>query len=295
VDTRALQNWTRHELALRAAEMALSALEKRAVRAIPVKGLILGRGVYDPVERPIADVDLILRAADFPALVETARDEGWPLVWDSKLVQSVNFLVESVAIDVMGSFGPPGVAATPMSTILARARRARDPLGFLHWQIEHHDHALLLAIDAFKDKLGAGKPWAAEDLLRIAAEDRFRPATLVQRAGEARLHTMLTIVADWLLASNQSPAWTEVRRLLGPRPPRPRYAEYYRCHLRVRSRSTLHSWYLAALTRAVSDAPWLQAYALALGAIGAARFLTRHGSLRADVWRPHRSVPSAGR
>jgi hypothetical protein len=288
---RALQNWTTHEFALRASEKIISTLEKNGVRALPVKGLLLARQVYDTTDRPITDVDLMICSADFGRAVSVARTSGWGLVWDSKVLKSVNFVVQGTAFDVKTSFGPAGISAIGVADVLARAVRSQRPLGFTHWQIEHHDHALLLAIDAFKDKLGAGKAWAREDLARVAGQEGFCPRVLVDRAADACLQTMLAIVADWVVSSAPSVAWSAVRELLRTSL-RSRYIERYKRLLAAGPRSTWRRLYLSALTRAVSDSVPRRAVALALGAIGTAGFVARHGGLGVDPWDTRRTARS---
>src|SRR5882724_3514358 len=117
-----LRNWATHELALRAARIALSILEQEGVRALPVKGVLLAHQVYhDPVDRPIADVDVLVAPADFQRALRIAASSGWEMVWDTKVVGAVNFVVDEIPINVKSWFGPPGVSAAKLSTVLARA------------------------------------------------------------------------------------------------------------------------------------------------------------------------------
>ncbi len=285
MDGRAAESWVAQQFGLRIAEVAISTLERGGVRCLPVKGLLLGRQVYDPALRRISDVDLLIARSDFRRALAIARTSGWGLIWDSKLTESVNFIIEGFAIDVKTSLGPRGVSAITVPDVLSRARRAQSPLGFSHWQIELHDHALLLAIDAFKDKLGAGKPWARDDLVRIGAVQGFSPATLVERAIDARLATMLAIVAEWVLAASPSPTWMSVHALLASLPLRLGFVQRYQRSVGSRSSPRWQRWYLSALTRAVSDSKRQRVLALVLGAVGTAKYLARHRGLGTDPWR----------
>jgi hypothetical protein len=291
---RGLELLARQALALHTARAVLEALEARGVRAVPVKGVVLAPQLYAPGTRPLADVDLLVEPAAFRRAVDTARAQGWELVWDSKTLGNVNFVVGHLAIDVACRFGPAGVSALDVSTVLSRASRAQAPLGFPHWRIELHDHALLVALDAFKDKLGRGKAWAREDLVRLAAGPGFSPELLVQRAREARLCTLLALVADWLLAGGGDPAWAAVRERLRAGPLRPRYMVRYAASLARERPSRRARWYLSALTRAVADTPSRRGLALLMGALGSAQFLIRHRSLSANVWqRREKGAPPA--
>jgi hypothetical protein len=284
MDAQSLKRWMTYQLALRVAKTAISALEKHGVRALPVKGMLLARQIYDPIERPISDVDLIVAPEDFSKVLRAARAAHWDLVWDSKMLGNVNLVVDRVAVDVMSSVGPMGVSATGVCALLDRAERRTDPLGFPHWQIDLHDHVVLLALDAFKDKLGFGKRWAHEDLVRIARRSGFSPAALMQRAADASLLTMLSIVADWVVSVGSTPEWVSVQKALRHVRLRQVYIQRYKRMLRVRSTSAWQQWQLSALTRAVSDSRPRRAIALTLGAIGAAQFLMRHKALDAKPW-----------
>jgi Uncharacterised nucleotidyltransferase len=282
---RAAQNWVTQELALRIAEIAISTLERSGIRALPVKGVLLARQVYDPASRPIADVDLAIEPVDLRRALRVARASNWRVVWDTKVTGSVNFVVEGFAVDVKTSVGPPGISATGVRELFARSTFSNEPLGFPHWQIEQHDHALLLAIDAFKDGLGTGKPWAREDLVRIGAVNGFSASTLVERAAAARLQTMLAIVADWVLSSGASSTWTSVLEALRSLSLRSAYRERYRRLLERKARSALGRWYLSAVTRTVSDSPRQRAIALGLAAVGTAQYVARYGGLNVNPWK----------
>jgi hypothetical protein len=284
MNSRALKNWAAFQFALRVAKTVISKLEERSVRALPVKGLLLAPLIYDPTERSSGDIDLIVSPADFPKILQRARESSWELVWDSLVLGNVNFIVDGLAFDVMSSFGPTGISAIRVPELFARAARATDPLGFPHWQIEQHDHALLLALDAFKDKLGSGKRWAREDLVRIARRDGFSPAILVERAGKAKLLTMLSMVADWVVANGATAEWVSVQKELRSLPLRQMYIEHYRKILQPASASRWQRFYLSVQTRAVSDSLRVRASAVALGALGTARYLLRHGNLDKNSW-----------
>jgi hypothetical protein len=292
VDHHGLRTWATHELALRVARVCLSELERNGVRALAVKGVVLARHTYNLSRRPIADVDLLISRADFRRALDVARAARWRIVWDSKTLGNVNFVVEQMAVDVACSFGPTGVSALSVSTVMARASRSDRPLGFPHWQIDTHDHALLIAIDAFKDKLGSGKPWAREDLVQLATTEGFSPRILVERAAAAHLRTMLAIVAAWVISTEPSAPWSAVHRQLGPIGIRPGYIERYHHLLAARRTSILTSWYLSLMTRAVSDSVRWRAFALALGAAGTAHYVARHGSLHGDPWDVRRQAGS---
>jgi hypothetical protein len=179
----------------------------------------------------------------------------------------VNLKVADVWCDVAAFVGPAGTCALGVADLLARAELGDRELGFLHARPELHDHVLLMAIDAFKDKLVQPKPHTREDLVRIAAPAEFSPDRLVARAREARLGTLLWVVADWLLAGGHDARWSLVRGLLETSRLRNGYAARYR---RLSAdQLEAHPTHSALLARTVSDAGWRRLAAPVLGLAGA--------------------------
>jgi len=272
--------WATLEVRTAVLRKVAAKLEASGIDCLPVKGILLARQIYgDPIERPFADVDLLIRPRDFRRAIRVAKDAGWRLYYDSKILGSVNFIVDGVAFDTVSSIGPPGLCAVGVDEVMRRAKRGVEPLGFEHLQIERHDHALLVAIDAFKDKFGV-KPQYREDLIRVVAEGGFATEQLVDLATEARLRAMLAIVADWVLEGAESPAWEDVRKRLATDPLRRGYMQKFRA-LMGGPTTGWRGMRLSVLARAASDAPARRAMAVALGAIGTAVFLVRHRSLTA--------------
>jgi hypothetical protein len=255
-------------------------LGERGIDCVPVKGIVLSRQLYDdPAARPFSDVDLLMRPRDFRNAIRVAKAAGWRIHYDSKILGSVNFIVDGVAFDTVCSLGPPGLCAVGVDQVAARCTRGVAPLGFEHLQIDSHDHALLMAIDAFKDKFGV-KPWCREDLVRIANGDGFSAERLVDLAGEARLCTVLAIVADWVIEGADSPAWQDVRIRLGQGTLRAGYIRRFRSLMA----GEIAGWRgvpVRVLARAGSDAPARRVMALALGAAGTCVFFARHRSFTA--------------
>jgi hypothetical protein len=237
------------------------------------------------VERPLSDIDLLIRPRDFVPALRVARAASWPIVWDSKVLGSVNFIVDNMAVDVAVSLGPPGTSAMGVRELLERSERRVEPLGFPHSQIELHDHALLMSVDAFKDKLWV-KEWASRDLQMIAEMPGFEPLRLVQLARTARLETMLSIVAYWMSEQMRSRPWTTIHDSIPSGDVRSAYAKKYLAL--AAAPADRHRWRLACLARTVSDAPARRAWALALGATGSALFGLRYGSLTLSPWDTYR-------
>jgi Uncharacterised nucleotidyltransferase len=275
--------WASQERAERALAAFVARMEPR-IPVLPVKGIILRHDAYaNPLDRHIRDVDVLVRPSDFGSCLEVARAEGWRIVRDSMTIGGACFVIGGFSVDAKSHFGPPGTSAIGVDAMLHRAARSSAPLGFPHWHIDLHDHVLLVAADAFKDKLEL-KPQAVEDLDSLGRLSGFDVHRIVARAGEARLQTMLYLVADWLCTKRATGPWERVRDALSERPIRRGYVQRFRRHAEGRAQGGWSGAQAAVLARAVSDDPTRAAWALALGAVGVAGFYLRHGGLRRNPW-----------
>ena len=261
-----------HVRARRALGRVLAWLDERGIDALPVKGIVLANTVYArPVERPLGDLDLKVRARDLDAIARLlATERGARLVRHSRIAGNVTGQIDLIEVDFETRIGAPLVCALGIDAIFARATRTRDGLGFEHLRIDVNDHALVLALDRFKDHVGA-KPWAAWDLARIVREPGFTPSRFAERAAEARCTTIVHVVARHLSEAHGDARWGEIAARVPPA--RARYAE--------RMLATLASGGPAALAarvnaRAASDSP---IRALASVAVGAAWALGGFGSV----------------
>jgi hypothetical protein len=149
--------------------------------------------------------------------------------------------------------------------MIAHAALRIGPLGFPHLEPEIHEHAVLLCVNVFKDKLAFARPHAIRDLERVATHEGFDVARFVDVARRARLTTLAWICADWLARSCHITAWAAIRDALGPRAPRPLYARAFSA-LVARGEPTRA---LTILTRAASDDAWRRARALSALALKA--------------------------
>lgn len=276
-----LAAWGKVMVCGRTLRTVVETFERAGIPALPVKGVLLVHQLYDdPSERPLSDVDLLIRPRDFLRALRAATDAGFGHYWDSKTLGSVNFVAGRVPADTACTVGPPGTCAFGVEQMLARATRSVEPLGFPHWQIEWHDHALLMLIDTFKDKL-VSKPAAREDLLRLTTRGPFEPQLMTQRIVEAKLSTAAVAVLDWLLASTPSTPWSEVRRGLLARGVRERYRRTY-LESADAGAAARESFRLRLLTRAASDSPLRRIWAVSLGAVGLVAYHTHHRGTRAS-------------
>ncbi len=263
--TDPVATWATHALAAEAFRLVLQTFDQEGVDVLPVKGIVLAHSLYgSPEERPMADIDLRVRPRDLRRVTHIARAQRWPAGPKSGQLGAVGFWVSRTLVEVESTIGPPGVCAIGVDEMLARSSWQTGSLGVRHREPELHDHALLLCVNVFKDKLLLAPPWAREDLLRISSAPDFRPETVAVRATSARLRTLVGIVADWLSADARGGQWARVRAAVEPR--RRAYAALYDTLARWAPRSAA----MGLVARAASDSALLRAKALALGVLGAA-------------------------
>jgi hypothetical protein len=236
----------------------LAAFDRAGIAALPVKGVVTARLLYDdPGERTIRDVDVRIAPADYPRAVEVARAEGWRVKTQADAYYNLFFELGGVDVDVEGGIGPPGLCALRVEDMIARARRG--PMGWL--EPDPIDHALVLVVNAFKDKLVALAPWSLEDLRRIVRRDDVAPHAVAARAREAGVETIAWIVSDWMAreGGDVGAAWRAVRDAVGPRPRRARYAAVFRWLLQHGRHDSLA---MRLWARAGADRWWMRGRAL---------------------------------
>jgi hypothetical protein len=255
--------WAQHEYAAEAFRQVVNVTRAGGVVVLPVKGIVLAHTLYDRVEeRPMVDVDFRVRRQDLKRLASILRSAGWTVGVPSRQLGTMEIHASRTLVEFESSIGPPGVCAIGVEDMMARATM-RKTLGVDHLEPEVHDHALLLCVNAFKDKLVLAAPWVREDLHRIAATPDFDVRELLARVAEAELGTLVWIVADWLSADSRATAWADVRNSLGGRRRR-RYAAMYTQLVR----SAPESVAMGLIARAASDSLALRVKAIALGVAG---------------------------
>jgi Uncharacterised nucleotidyltransferase len=241
----------RHEHARLALEQVLAGCRDSGVDVLPVKGVLTARLLYaDPGQRPIQDVDLRVRPEDLKRVRMLGERSGWRLVSRSRAYGTLGFDVLGFLVEFESHVGPPGMCALRIDDMLRRATPQSGPLGLPHLEPELHDHALLLCVNAFKDKLVDALPWAVRDLELLPAHRNFSPERLATLAGDVGAATILWIVAAWVARMRDARAWDHVRSELGRSTPRALYAAVFERALRANPPS--RRW-LRVLARAGSD------------------------------------------
>lgn len=212
------------------AARALAALASRVgpERVLAVKGVVTGRMLYAEVsQRPMADLDVRVRREDLPRVRAAARDLGWTVRDRSRVYGTLQLDAGGVDVDVESSVGPPGLCHLSVDELLARSEDGAALIGAPCRVPELHDHALVLAVNVFKDKLSQAFAWSREDLRRIARVDGFDPARLADRAHATASATIVWTVAEALERGESGDGdrrWRAVADALGGHAPRPIYA-----------------------------------------------------------------------
>jgi hypothetical protein len=268
----AAATWVTHQVAEVALREVLEALTDAGVRAVAVKGIVLSQTLYaDVAERPIQDVDLRVLPEDLSRAIAAGKARHWELDRSSRQTGAVGFLHPHMLVELETSIGPPGLCALTVADLLARARPRMRPSGVVCLEPELHDHALVLVVNAFKDKIVFCPPWSLRDTATIVESPGFDAAVFCSRVREAGARTMTAIVAAHFAAS--SPAWRAILARLGPAP-RPLYVAAYQALVRRAPASAP----LRVLGRLGSDRTRDRVHAIAAAAVGSARAWTRRTS-----------------
>jgi hypothetical protein len=222
--------WAIHVTARRALEVVVRGFERRGIDVLAVKGVVTAHVLYaDPAERLMGDVDLRIRPRDFRRAARVARDEGWEVAQWKPAYGAFVLFVEGlgVSVDIESVIGAPGLCGLSIDEMLSRSTRGMAGMDVRVPEI--HDHAVLLAVNVFKDKLTRTSQHAREDVRRIAEAKGFDADRFVARAREAKVAGIAWIVADWMVCENRSDAWARIRAELGGESgPRPTYARAFR-------------------------------------------------------------------
>jgi hypothetical protein len=262
-----IATWAAHEIALDALGHSLEVLRAAGVEPLVVKGVALAYELYaDVAERPLADVDLRVRPREFLRAARALRARGWAVDPTSRQLGSVGFLVGHGLVELESTVGPPGLCGLTVERMATRSRWRRLAGRLEFREPEVTDHAILLVVNAFKDKLLDCPPWSVDDLAAIVTHADFDRAAFVERVREARSQTLTWIVADWLVRERRCEAWRAIRDALGSAPLRPRYAKAFQSAV-LRAPQSMAARMLA---RIGSDAPASRLWAVTATVIGTA-------------------------
>jgi hypothetical protein len=227
MDSRAdpIATWAVHQAALEALARSLDALRKAGIEPLVVKGMVLAYQLYsDVAQRPLSDVDLRVRRREYLPAVRALLARGWRIDYTSKQLGAIGFVVGRALVEIECTVGPPGLCGLGIARMTDRARPRRLPNGITVLEPDVVDHAILLAVNAFKDKLVDCPRWSVDDLVAIASHPEFDVDRFLARVSESETKTVVWIVANWLAGQRRSSVWRAIRDRIGSRPPRRAYA-----------------------------------------------------------------------
>lgn len=279
-------DWLVQVHALTVLHAFVTACDREGIDVLPVKGILSARTLYaDVAERTITDVDVRVRPRDVRRVARLARERGWPVLDSSRAYGMVVVEIDGVCVDVEDHVGAPATCSLTVDAMLGRASRDERTFGFSALVADPHDHALLLMANAFKDHLSQAMAWSIEDLSRLARAPWLDVPTLLSRARDADMSTLVWLVADWMADAMANDAWADVRARMG----RPARAGFVSMHQWLESLGPRGWFALRVLARFVSDDA--QRYPSA-GARLALWKVERWASLLTDTpYRPGRNSP----
>lgn len=248
--------WLSHHRAAR----ALAAFQALAPREpfVVVKGVALcARYGWDPASVPISDIDLRITPRTWWRLRAQLRGDARLRV-DAPLYGNLVLVLENYLVDLEATCGPPFLTRLSVQGLLRRAELARLPGVEPFLVPQTTDHALLLAINLFKDGLAPEHRTARANAIRLVDEPGFDAVTFVARASTSRMHEIAKAVADSL--APESPTWAALAGALGPS----RSALYELAH--THSHRAPERWPARIVRRLGSDSWRDRAISLSLGA-----------------------------
>lgn len=250
--------WLKHSQAHHLLHVVVPELERVGVAPLLVKGVALGSTLYaDPSERPISDVDLRVAPEDMAQVRFVVRDLNWPIHNEYARYGSICIDLGGLQVDIESHIGPPGLCRLPVRDLRRRAQR--QTIGRTAVLVpELTDHALVVVVNLFKDKVVDSMPWARADLARVLDHPSFDEAAFISRARHYNMTLMARVVLEHL--PEQS---ARMRRLAASMPVPawyPLYARVYAAALKEPKSAAAR-----VVARLGSDAPedWPRALVLA--------------------------------
>jgi hypothetical protein len=266
--------WLLQQTGLKILREVVTRCDAAAISVLPVKGVITSRMLYaDVAERPMTDVDVRIRPRDFARFRRVAAHADWKCARVARSYGNLIYAFGGLSLDVEAYVGPPGLCSLGVDVMLERSERQEIVPGLRVSVPELHDHAVLLTVNAFKDKMLTAPSWAIVDLERIVLQPRFRRDLLLERVGQSQMTTMAWIVAKWMESVRKSDGWRAIRIALETMPGlRPTYAKLFQRQLAVADRAPLS---IRLLARAGADSRHMQLEALARAAAWSAEMCLR--------------------
>ena len=264
--------WLLNEAATAIVREVTALCDRAAIEVLPVKGIVTSRLLYaDVSERPLTDVDVRIRPRDFRRFERAAKVAGYECTRVARSYRNLTYDFGTMGLDVEAGVGPPGLCALQVDAMIERSQRREIAPGVRVLIPEIHDHALLLTVNAFKDKIVTATPWALTDLERIVLLPEFRESAFIERVHESQISTLAWIVAWWMESHRRSGVWGAIRRGIEAQyPVRRAYARLVQRQLRRAEQAPLS---LRVLARVAADSRRMQIEAL-----------LHAGALVAELW-----------
>jgi hypothetical protein len=253
--------WLRQHVAMDVLREVVGRCAEASIAMLPVKGIVTSRTLYDDfAQRPITDIDVRIRPSDLRRFRRLASAARWPCLRVLRAYGNQVYSLPPLSLDVESAVGPPGICGLTVDTMLQRAAPCEIAPGLEVPVPEIHDHALLLVVNAFKDKMVVAAPWAIEDLARVIEAPTFDGTRFIDLVVTSRVATMVWIVSRWMETVRQNSAWGRMRRGIEARVrPRRSYAEIMMRQLTADGSSALS---LRVMARLVADSRTMRARAL---------------------------------
>jgi hypothetical protein len=235
--------------------------DRADIEVLPVKGIITSHLFYNDVsERPLTDVDVRIRARDFDRFKRAATAAGWECSRVARSYRNLTYDFGSMTLDVEACIGPPGLCALETDAMIERSLYQEIVPGLRVSVPDIHDHAIVLTVNVFKDKIATTTPWALEDLERVVLQPNFRRDRFLDRIHESRISTLSWIVARWLGSVRKNLAWAAIGTSIESQLPLRRpYAWLMEHQLKRAERAPLS---LRLLARVAADSRRMQLEAL---------------------------------
>lgn len=212
-----MQTWISQVLAEAALRALAPVFREARLPLCPVKGVLLGRVLYDDIaERPLSDVDLLIRGCDRRALRREAERLHWDVVRDSEELRELAFVVHGVHVEAHAEVVRRDLTTLSAEDLLARCATESSTFGFEICHLDDVDHILLLVIEIVKDWFVDANPHQPEDLDRLMRRISGRIPELIARAAEAGFSTGLYNAARWLAEEHASEPFRHLLEELGP-------------------------------------------------------------------------------
>jgi hypothetical protein len=267
--------WIRHQVGIQILREVAARCREASIRFLAVKGIATSRLFYaDVAERPIGDVDIRVRPGDLRAFEQMGRGAAWPCVRVLRSYGSLIYDFGALSLDVESTVGPPGLCGLEVDRMLQRSEPRELSPGFRVAIPEIHDHAVLLVVNVFKDKVVTAASWALSDLERVVRAPDFRRSTFVDRVRGSGITTITWVVAAWMESARGDLAWGAIRRAIeAAGGVRWRYARLVRRGLTgAAGRAPLS---LRLLARVACDSPRMRARAVSRAAAFVAELALR--------------------